>query len=177
MTRVGRRGAKARGSRLLLLDKPFGVLSQFGGGASPDRRDTLAGWIDCPGVFPAGRLDKDSEGLLLLSDDGPTRAVEVDRIGTPGLWPRHPPVRFRGSVPDCWLRLTLQEGRNRQVRRMTAAIGYPTRRLVRWRIGPWTLDGLSPGDCRSIPARNARAELMRTATIELSIDLADKGAS
>lgn len=219
MTRTGRRRSHARGSRLLLFNKPFGVLSQFSGGASPDRRDTLAGWIDCPGAYPAGRLDKDSEGLLLLTDDGPlqsriteprfklpktylvqienepteedlealrkgltlrdgpTRPADVDRIDPPCLWPRHPPVRFRKHVPDCWLRLTLREGRNRQVRRMTAAIGHPTLRLVRWRIGPWTVDGVEPGDWKSIGARRARSELMRTATIELSSDSADKGAS
>lgn len=174
-------------SRLILFNKPFGVLSQFSGGAAPGGKDTLGGWIDCPGVYPAGRLDKDSEGLLLLTDDGRfqariadprfklpktylvqvegdpkeesletlrrgvtlkdglTRPAEVARIAAPDLWPRDPPVRFRKSVPDCWLRLTLREGRNRQVRRMTAAIGNPTLRLVRWSIGPWTLDGLAPG--------------------------------
>jgi 23S rRNA pseudouridine2457 synthase len=143
-------------------------------------------YIDRPGFYPAGRLDRDSEGLLLLTDDGrlqariadprfkmpktylvrwkatrrggaaglaPWRAAEgradVARRGRthrrPALWPRDPPVRFRKSVPDCWLRLTIREGRNRQVRRMTAAVGHPTLRLVRWRIGDWTLDGLAPG--------------------------------
>ncbi|NNU82098.1 pseudouridine synthase [Halovulum dunhuangense] len=207
--RGSRSGARPGGSRLILFNKPFGVVSQFSAGASPDRKDTLGGWIDCPGVYPAGRLDKDSEGLLLLTDDGPlqariaeprfklpktylvqvegdpseddleplrggirlkdglTRPAAVERICAPDLWPRDPPVRFRKSVPDCWLRLTLREGRNRQVRRMTAAIGCPTLRLVRWRIGPWSLDGLARGDCMSIPARHARTELGRNARIEL----------
>lgn len=143
-----------------------------------------------PGVYPAGRLDRDSEGLLLLTDDGrlqariadpafklrktylvqvegepdrhalerlrtgvllndgPTRRAEVDRIDDPALWPRDPPIRYRASVPDCWISLTISEGRNRQVRRMTAAVGHPTLRLVRWRVGEWTLDGLSPGTWR-----------------------------
>lgn len=175
-------------SRLILFNKPFGVLSQFTdakGDGSP--RATLSDYIDLAHVYPAGRLDRDSEGLLLLTDDGrlqariadprfkmpktylvqvegdpeepaldqlrrgvalkdgPTRPAEVERIDTPPLWPRDPPVRFRKSVPDCWLRLTIREGRNRQVRRMTAAVGLPTLRLVRWRIGDWTLDGIAPG--------------------------------
>ena len=175
-------------SRLILFNKPFGVLSQFTdakGDGQP--RATLSDFIDLPGVYPAGRLDRDSEGLLLLTDDGrlqariadprfkmpktylvqvegdaeepaldqlrrgvalkdgPTRPAEVERIDTPPLWPRDPPVRFRKSVPDCWLRLTIREGRNRQVRRMTAAVGLPTLRLVRWRIGDWALDGIAPG--------------------------------
>jgi 23S rRNA pseudouridine2457 synthase len=152
-----------------------------------------------PGVYPAGRLDRDSEGLLLLTDDGPlqariadprfklpktylvqverepeeeslarlrggvllrdgmTRPASVARIAPPSLWPRDPPVRFRKSVPDCWLRLTIREGRNRQVRRMTAAVGHPTLRLVRWAIGDWTLDGLAPGDWREARAPIDRA--------------------
>ena len=182
-------------SRLIVFNKPFDVLCQFtdegqaNAGASPLRR-TLADFIDAPGVYPAGRLDRDSEGLLLLTDDGrlqariadprfklpktylaqvegepdetalaslrrgvtlkdgPTRPAEVERIDDPALWPRDPPVRFRKTVPDCWLSLTLREGRNRQVRRMTAAVGHPTLRLVRWRIGDWTLDGLQPGEWR-----------------------------
>jgi 23S rRNA pseudouridine2457 synthase len=80
--------------------------------------------------------------------DGPTRPAEAERIAAPALWPRDPPVRFRKTVPDCWIKLTIREGRNRQVRRMTAAIGHPTLRLVRWRIGDWTLDGIAPGECR-----------------------------
>ncbi|RZM05944.1 MAG: pseudouridine synthase, partial [Sphingomonas sp.] len=143
-----------------------------------------------PGVYPAGRLDRDSEGLLLLTDDGrlqariadprfktektylvqvegepdaaqldalrrgvtlkdgPTLPAEAEQIDPPALWPRDPPIRVRKSIPDCWLRLTIREGRNRQVRRMTAAVGLPTLRLVRWRIGPWSLDDLAPGTWR-----------------------------
>ena len=163
--------------RLILFNKPFGVLSQFTDARSPTPRATLSQYIDVPGVYPAGRLDADSEGLLLLTDDGRLQAriaeprfklaktywvqvegdpddadlapmrqgvrlndgqtlpAEVARIDPPALWPRDPPVRFRKSIPDCWLELSIREGRNRQVRRMTAAIGLPTLRLVRWRIG------------------------------------------
>lgn len=180
--------------RLIVLNKPYGVLTQFSG-----EGDTLANYVKVPGVYPAGRLDKDSEGLLLLTDDGklqariadpkfklpktylvqvegepdeaaldqlrkgvvlndgPTRPAEVLRIDPPELWPRNPPVRFRKSVPDSWLSLTISEGRNRQVRRMTAAIGYPTLRLVRWRIGDWTLEGLEPGQWREVTAGAGRA--------------------
>ncbi|GLT00756.1 pseudouridine synthase [Sphingobium jiangsuense] len=175
---------------LLLFNKPYGVLCQFTDESTGPTRPTLASFIDRPGVYPAGRLDLDSEGLLLLTDDGrlqariadprfkmpktylvqvegdpdeaalerlrrgvrlkdgPTLPARVERIEAPALWPRDPPVRFRKSVPDCWLRLTISEGRNRQVRRMTAAVGHPTLRLVRWRIGDWTLDGLAPGESR-----------------------------
>lgn len=175
-------------SRLILFNKPYGVLSQFtdakGDGAP---RATLSDHIDLPGVYPAGRLDRDSEGLLLLTDDGRlqariadprfkmpktylvqvegdaqdmaldrlrqgvvlkdglTRPARVERIDAPPLWPRDPPVRVRKTIPDCWLSLTITEGRNRQIRRMTAAVGLPTLRLVRWRIGDWTLDGIAPG--------------------------------
>lgn len=196
------RGPRTPGKpgRLILFNKPYDVLCQFSGGVASDGRDTLAGYIDCPGVYPAGRLDKDSEGLLLLTDDGrlqariadprfklpktylvqvegdpdqaglaalrqgvtlkdgPTRPAEVERIAAPALWPRDPPVRFRKSVPDSWLRITLREGRNRQVRRMTAAVGHPTLRLVRWRIGPWSLDGLAPGAWREVPVRDVRVD-------------------
>lgn len=175
-------------SRLILFNKPFGVLSQFTDrGNAGSGRPTLSAYIDVPGVYPAGRLDLDSEGLLLLTDDGRlqariadpkfklaktylvqvegdvaeaslealrrgvrlndgmTRPAEAERIADPDLWPRDPPVRFRKSVPDCWIRLTIREGRNRQVRRMTAAVGHPTLRLVRWAIGEWTLEGLGQG--------------------------------
>ena len=178
-------------SRLILFNKPFNVLCQFtDSGNAGSARQTLSHYIDVPGVYPAGRLDLDSEGLLLLTDDGRLQAriadpkfktaktylvqvegepdsaslealrrgvrlkdgltlpAEVERIDDPGLWPRDPPVRFRKSVPDCWLKLTIREGRNRQVRRMTAAVGHPTLRLVRWRIGDWTLDGIAPGEWR-----------------------------
>ncbi len=179
-------------ARLILLNKPYGVLSQFTDRGSPTARATLSDHVDVPGVYPAGRLDRDSEGLLLLTDDGalqariadprfklaktylvqvegapdaaaldrlrqgvvlndgPTRPAEVDAIDPPALWSRDPPVRFRKSVPDHWLSLTIREGRNRQVRRMTAAVGLPTLRLVRWRIGDWTLDGLAPGTWREV---------------------------
>jgi 23S rRNA pseudouridine2457 synthase len=175
---------------LLLLNKPYGVLCQFTDEGQGPKRPTLADYVPVPGVYPAGRLDADSEGLLLLTDDGAlqariadpryklsktylvqvegdpgdavleplrrgvrlkdgmTRPAEARRIPAPDLWPRDPPVRFRKSVPDGWLELTIREGRNRQVRRMTAAIGFPTLRLVRWRIGEWTLDGLEPGAFR-----------------------------
>lgn len=172
---------------LIRFNKPFGVLSQFTDQAGDGARATLSDFIAMPGVYPAGRLDRDSEGLLLLTDDGalqarianprfklpktylvqvegipdaaaldrlrkgltlkdgPTRPAQADLIDPPDLWPRDPPVRFRKSVADCWLRLTLTEGRNRQVRRMTAAVGHPTLRLVRWSIGEWTLDDLPQG--------------------------------
>ena len=176
--------------RLILFNKPYGVLSQFTDARSPTPRPTLSAYLDIPGVYPAGRLDFDSEGLLLLTDDGRlqariadprfklakaywvqvegdpadadlaplrtgvrlndglTRPAQVARIDLPPLWPRDPPVRFRKTVPDCWLELTIREGRNRQVRRMTAAIGLPTLRLVRYSVGDWTLDGLAPGEWR-----------------------------
>ena len=179
-------------SRLILLNKPYGVLSQFSDRGTDGARATLSDWVKVPGVYPAGRLDRDSEGLLLLTDDGAlqariadprfklaktylvqvegepdaaafdllqrgvdltdgrTRPAEARRIDPPALWPRDPPVRFRKSVPDCWIELTIREGRNRQVRRMTAAVGHPTLRLVRWRVGEWTLAGLAPGEWREI---------------------------
>lgn len=178
-------------SRLILLNKPFAVLSQFTGGKD-GVEDTLAHLVDVPGVYPAGRLDKDSEGLLLLTDDGRlqsriaeprhkvaktywaqvegeaddaalealrsgvklndgmTRPAMAERIDPPAIWPRDPPIRVRQSVPDCWIALTITEGRNRQVRRMTAAVGLPTLRLVRWRVGDWTVDDLTPGEWREI---------------------------
>ena len=178
--------------RLILFNKPYGVLSQFTDARSPTPRPTLSGYIEIPDVYPAGRLDADSEGLLLLTDDGRLQAriadpklklaktywvqvegdpddtalgplrhgvrlkdgltlpAQVRLIDPPDLWPRDPPVRFRKAIPDCWLELTIREGRNRQVRRMTAAIGLPTLRLVRWKIGEWTLDGLAPGEWREI---------------------------
>lgn len=175
---------------LLLFNKPFGVLSQFTDKGSPTTRATLSDYVDRPGVYPAGRLDRDSEGLLLLTDDGrlqariadpkfklpktylvqvegipddaalarlrtgvelndgPTRPAEAVRIDAPALWQRDPPIRVRASIPDSWLSLTICEGRNRQVRRMTAAVGHPTLRLVRWRVGDWTLDDIAPGTWR-----------------------------
>lgn len=181
-------------ARLILFNKPYGVLSQFTDRDTETARQTLSDFIDVPGVYPAGRLDRDSEGLLLLTDDGRlqariadpkfklpktylvqvegepdeaalqnlrsgvrlndglTRPAEAERVDDPALWPRDPPIRVRKSVPDSWIRLTIREGRNRQVRRMTAAIGNPTLRLVRWSIGQWTLEGLAPGELREIPA-------------------------
>lgn len=177
-------------SHTILFNKPFDVLSQFTDAKSPTPRATLSDYIDVPKVYPAGRLDRDSEGLLILTDDGrlqarisnprnkvaktylaqvegapdeadlaplrrgvvlkdgPTRPARVRLIDPPALWERDPPVRFRKSVPDRWIELTITEGRNRQVRRMTAAIGFPTLRLVRWRVGDWTLDGIAPGHWR-----------------------------
>ena len=174
---------------LLLFNKPYNVLSQFTDrGTAGSTRQTLSDFIDVAGVYPAGRLDLDSEGLLLLTDDGrlqagiadprhklpktylvqvegevadtglealrsgvpqndgPTGPAGVERIADPQLWPRDPPIRVRQNIPDCWIRLTISEGRNRQVRRMTAAIGHPTLRLVRWSIGDWAIDGLLPGE-------------------------------
>ncbi|PVA11776.1 pseudouridine synthase [Pelagivirga sediminicola] len=175
-------------ARLILFNKPHGVLCQFSDEGSG--RPTLSEYIDVPGVYPAGRLDRDSEGLLLLTDDGklqariadprykkpktylvqvegspddaaidalrrgitlkdgPTLPAEARRIAPPDLWLRDPPIRFRKSVPDTWIELTITEGRNRQVRRMTAHVGHPTLRLVRWRIGDWSLDGLALGSWR-----------------------------
>ena len=177
-------------ARIILFNKPFGVLSQFTDAKSPSPRPTLSGFIDVPHVYPAGRLDRDSEGLLVLTDDGklqariadpkhkltktylvqvegepteadlqslrdgvtlkdgPTRPAQVRRIDAPPLWERDPPVRFRKSVPDAWVEITISEGRNRQVRRMTAHIGFPTLRLVRWRVGDWTLNGIEIGTWR-----------------------------
>lgn len=181
-------------AQLILFNKPYGVLCQFTDAGSPTPRATLSDFIDLPGVYPAGRLDRDSEGLLALTDDGRlqariadpkfklpktylvqiegvpdaaalaalrtgvllndgmTRPAEVEAIDDPALWPRDPPVRFRKTVADSWLRLTIREGRNRQVRRMTAAVGHPTLRLVRWRIGDWTLDQIAPGHWQDAPA-------------------------
>ncbi|MCQ4289349.1 pseudouridine synthase [Pseudomonas stutzeri] len=178
--------------RLLLLNKPFDVLTQFN---DSDGRATLKDFVPVAGVYPAGRLDRDSEGLLLLTNDGQLQAriadprhklaktywvqvegevtdeqlqrlcagvelndgmtlpAEARAIDEPSLWPRNPPVRFRKSVPTCWLELVIREGRNRQVRRMTAAVGLPTLRLVRVRVGHWTLDGLQPGEWREVPAQ------------------------
>ena len=181
-------------ARLLLFNKPYDVLSQFTDRGSPTVRATLSDFIAVKGVYPAGRLDRDSEGLLLLTDDGQLQAriadprfklpktylvqvegdpqeagleflrkgvrlkdgvtlpAEVARIDAPELWPRDPPIRVRQSIPDSWLKVTIREGRNRQVRRMTAAVGLPTLRLVRWSIGQWTLEGLTPGQFVEIPA-------------------------
>jgi 23S rRNA pseudouridine2457 synthase len=180
-------------TRLILLNKPYGVLPQFTDkGTEGSPRPTLSAFIDVPNVYPAGRLDMDSEGLMLLTDDGRLQAqiadprykmpksylVQVEgavgddalqklrsglklndgmtlpalaeAIEPPALWPRDPPIRVRKTVPDSWIRLTIQEGRNRQVRRMTAAVGHPTLRLVRWSVGEWSVEGLPPGKWRDL---------------------------
>lgn len=183
-------------SQLILFNKPFRVLSQFTDRDSvPEPRDTLADYLDAPGYRPAGRLDYDSEGLLILTGDGklqqriahpkhrqwktywvqvegqidatacnaltegimlkdgPTRRAKVRQLTHPAVWPRNPPIRSRKTVDDSWLELSICEGRNRQVRRMTAAVGFPTLRLIRIAVGPWRLDNLSPGEHRYEAAR------------------------
>lgn len=179
-------------TRVLLFNKPFNVLSQFSDrGTEGSPRETLSDYIQVPNVYPAGRLDRDSEGLMVLTDngrlqaqisnpkhktpktywaqvegmpddaslqalrtglelkDGRTASAKARLIDAPdALWPRTPPIRVRKSIPDCWLELTITEGRNRQVRRMTAAVGHPTLRLIRYGVGNWTLDGLEPGAWR-----------------------------
>lgn len=179
-------------TRVILFNKPFNVLSQFTDrGLQASNRETLSDYLAVPHVYPAGRLDRDSEGLMVLTDngrlqaqitnpkyrtpktywaqvegvpdeaalaalrtgvtlkDGVTAPAEAHLIDEPArLWPRTPPIRFRKSVPDCWIELTITEGRNRQVRRMTAAVGHPTLRLIRARVGNWSLEGLASGDWR-----------------------------
>ncbi|MGH8491854.1 MAG: pseudouridine synthase [Moraxellaceae bacterium] len=176
-------------SRLILLNKPFQTLCQF---RDKDGRPTLADHIAIPGVYPAGRLDHDSEGLLLLTDDGALQAriadprwkqpktywaqlegevteaaldqlrqgvalndgrtlpADAEKLEAPILWEREPPIRYRANIPTSWVALTLREGRNRQVRRMTAAVGFPTLRLVRRAIGPWSVDDLAPGEWKEL---------------------------
>ena len=185
--------------RLILLNKPFEVLPQF---TSADGRRCLRDLLPIRGVYPAGRLDYDSEGLMVLTDfgpwqarlsqpggpwrkrylaqvegavtepalaqlragvllsDGPTRPAEARAVPEPGwLWPREPPIRHRLSVPTGWLELGLSEGRNRQVRRMTAAVGLPTLRLLRIALGPWSVEDLAPGAWREVPREEAEAAL------------------
>lgn len=191
-------------SRIILFNKPYGVLSQF----TPEHgHPGLGDFITLPGFYAAGRLDADSEGLLILTDDGAlqhrlahprfgkektylvqvegeagdealaglrrgvdlgdfvTRPARVRRIDEPaGLWSRDPPVRYRKNIPTCWLEMTITEGKNRQVRRMTAKVGLPTLRLVRWQLGDWSLDGLAPGEWRLealSPPRSAPATVGR----------------
>jgi len=175
--------------KLILFNKPYGVLTQF---TDTDNRQTLADYIDVQKVYPAGRLDRDSEGLLLLTNDGKlqhqlanpqqktwktywvqvegtadeealqqlrqgvtlkdgmTRPARVKKIEHPLLWPRNPPIRKRANIPTDWLELCIREGKNRQVRRMTAAVGFPTLRLIRTAIGHWQLEGLQPGEWTQI---------------------------
>ena len=183
--------------RLILFNKPYAVLPQF---SATGGRRCLRDFVAVKDVYPAGRLDYDSEGLMVLTDfgpwqarisqpgsvlakryrvqvegvaaedalerlrrglvlnDGPTRPAPTRSIAEPpGLWPRDPPVRFRKTVPTSWLEIELSEGRNRQVRRMTAAIGLPTLRLIRWAVGPWTIEGLAPGEWRDVPRAEAEA--------------------
>ncbi|MBU2955475.1 pseudouridine synthase [Marinobacter sp. F3R08] len=182
-------------AELVLFNKPFQVLCQFtddGASGNDSPRATLADYLRIPSIYPAGRLDYDSEGLLLLTaegslqhriaspslkmpktywvqvegdisdqalkklaagvalKDGLTRPAKVCRIAAPAVWPRVPPVRHRDTVPTTWIELTIAEGKNRQVRRMTAAVGFPTLRLIRYRIGDWTIEGLEPGAHRKV---------------------------
>jgi len=177
-------------SRIVIFNKPFNVLSQF---TDESGRETLGNYINLSDFYPAGRLDRDSEGLLLLTDDGrlqhlishprhkmdktywvqmegeitadscqqliagvilkdgPARAIVAEPMQAPDVWKRDPPVRFRQAIPTSWLKLVINEGRNRQVRRMTAAIGFPTLRLIRYAIGPWSLDGIDTGSWKAMP--------------------------
>ena len=176
-------------AKLLLFNKPFGVLSQF---TAADGHPGLSDYLNIPKVYPAGRLDRDSEGLLLLTDngtlqaqisnprfklpktyfaqlegdvtelaiarlaegitlkDGPTRPASARRVAAPLIWPRFPPIRERKNIPTSWIELTICEGRNRQVRRMCAHVGFPVLRLVRNQIGEWSVNGIKPGDHRQI---------------------------
>lgn len=192
-------------SSLILFNKPFGVISQFSAGTSGDQnRPTLAQYIKLPNVYPAGRLDHDSEGLLLLTDDGQlqhhiahpahkqpktywvqvegapnsyaltklrqgvelndgiTLPAEARLIPTPKLWERDPPIRSRVNIPTQWIEIVITEGKNRQIRRMTAAVGHPTLRLVRVKIGSWTLEGIAPGEYKATTVNLPKSALAET---------------
>ena len=192
-----RKGTGGSSHRLILFNKPFGVLCQF---TDREGRSVLADYIPVPGVYASGRLDYDSEGLVVLTDagflqhlltdprhklaktywvqvegipdrkalrklregvllrDGLTLPAKVKRIGPPPLWERDPPIRFRKNIPTSWLELTISEGRNRQVRRMTAAVGHPTLRLIRRSVGPWHLGALQPGEWMEVVDRKSSKE-------------------
>lgn len=182
---------------LILFNKPYGVICQF---SADGMHPTLKDYLAIPGIYPAGRLDTDSEGLLILTDDGglqhkishprhkqnKTYWVQVEGVPTPealetlrrgvdlgnfvtqpaeartipepaGLWPRNPPIRFRKEIPTTWIELSIREGKNRQVRRMTAKVGFPTLRLIRCRIGEWSIEGLMPGTWREISMASTTA--------------------
>lgn len=186
---------------LLLLNKPFQVLTRF---TSEDGKATLKDFVDAPGMYPAGRLDYDSEGLVLLTNwgalqtrladprwkvaktyyvqvdgeateaalaklrvgvtlnDGLTLPAQAERIAEPAwLWPRDPPIRVRKAIPTSWIALTIREGRNRQVRRMTAAVGHPALRLIRWSVGSWTVEGLAPETWREVDEAELREFMQR----------------
>ena len=188
--------------RIILFNKPFDVLCQF---TDSEGRQTLADYIEQKAFYPAGRLDRDSEGLVVLSEhgelqhqiahpknkmaktywvqvegvpdeaalqqlrtgvvlkDGKTLPAEAQRLSEPaGLWPRNPPIRVRQSIPDSWIALTIREGRNRQVRRMTAAVGHPTLRLIRHTVGQWSIDGLASGEWRMVEVEAPPAMKKRT---------------
>lgn len=192
---------------LIVFNKPYGVICQF---STHPLHPTLSSHIDAPGFYPAGRLDTDSEGLLLLTPDGPlqariadprhklpktywvqvegvpddnalmqlrqgvdlgdfhTRPARVERMAAPDIWPRQPPIRVRRHIPDSWLAITISEGKNRQVRRMTAKVKLPTLRLIRVQIGDWTLNGLLPGEMRRLEVEPPSPRPQRTPSPALS---------